>query len=352
MLTRSPALWNNDHIIPSKVYNLRLGAQLAPVLQTESQADTNAKTSSSMPNIDNSATWPQPGSTLYYALLHCSDSEVARAHTSLELMRVVSEVLADVSEPSVAEQKVHWWHEELDRLGKLQARHPACKQFQQARLASTDQTQETSRPAANLKKEAAALLQILSSNSNERFANANDESAFAERINDDYRARINLLCSAVQFPAPPPETLIESFTDPLIQGFGLSHRLRRFRELHSAGSMVWPESLYQQHDLQPETVYEPANKDALAALQAQVVASAGNALSEGLDGLWRHLQVGTSQRQAALVIVTAASLRLAQIRQWQKKPPDLLREYRGLTPFAKSLVMWKTKRKFAKVAIA
>ena len=58
------------------------------------------------------------GSSLYYSLLWTDDAVRERLLARLSLVHTLLTTLEEVQEPEVAERKVHWWHEELERLGR------------------------------------------------------------------------------------------------------------------------------------------------------------------------------------------------------------------------------------------
>ena len=289
--------------------------------------------------------WPLAGSTSYYALLNCSDTAVGNAWATLELIATVSEALASVSEPTVAEQKVHWWHEELARLAKGEARHPRCQTFQNHMVATFGSIKP-------VEKWIPDLLTVLSCNANERFSNAGTETQFKQRIDDDYSARLRLLARAMQAPdsmnaedSVLPQQLI---SNDLVMGLGLFDRLRRFHNLQAGGSMVWPDDWYTEHDLQPENLYEKGKTTQLMNLFSSANRAASAALESDLSDVWQQRQATSATLpQASAVIIIAATLRMHQLKMWHRKQPDLLRQYQSLTPFRKSLVTWRTQRKLA-----
>ncbi len=291
--------------------------------------------------------WPIAGSTSYYALLHCPDHAVGNALATLELIASIADALANVNEGTVAEQKVHWWHEELARLAKGQARHPSTQKFQNLMAA-------TSGDINAIKNWVPDLLTVLSCNANERFSNAATDDLFEQRINDDYCARLRLLSRSILAPDSKgsDETLLSPvlITNELIFGLGLFDRLRQFYKLQAGGAMVWPDTWYAQHDLEPEHLHEAQKKPQLMQLFASAGNTAIKGLENGLSTVWQHepaSQVHLSQPSAA--IITAATLRLAQLKMWQRKQPDLLRQYHSLTPLRKSLLTWRTQRKLARL---
>jgi len=289
--------------------------------------------------------WPKAGSTLYYSLLHCDEAAIARARSALALVATLARVLDNVSEPAVAEQKVHWWHEELARLAGPAAgegpRHPDGQRF----LAMLDDG-----PHAFVLTRwwSTRLLAVLSENANERFAASIELEQFDTRIEDDYRARLDLLCAAIEGREPNNDSI--ELPAELVNGLGLSHRLRIFRQLYLANNPVWPDELYAQFGVPAESVFDDTNQEALSSLFSHLTKQARHSLEQGLKEAWQQPAAAMSANKlASQALLTGAELRLAQLKLWQRKPPDLLREYRGLTPFKKSLLLWRCQRRLARM---
>lgn len=346
MVPRTQPVGNNTHVKPPKDLQSQHPCRR---VATKSTLKCRYTTNKAMKKIFERSDWPIAGSTSYYSLLHCSDHAVGNARAILELIATISEALADVSEPTVAEQKVHWWHEELARLAKAEARHPSCQTFQSQMVSAFGQ-------APAIQSWIPDMLTVLSCNANERFSNADTDSSFRQRIVDDYGARLRLLARALQAPqamdsdeAVLPQDLI---TEDLVLGLGLFDRLQRFHKLQAGGAMVWPDSWYTEQDLQPENLYDAEKHEQLMNLFATVVAAASEAIESGLSSVWQqpqHQTPLTDLPTPCAVIITAATLRLSQLAMWKRQQPDLLRQYQSLTPFRKSLVTWRTQRKLTQL---
>jgi len=72
----------------------------------------------------------ETGSSLYYSLLWTDESARARYVNRLHLIQALNSTLDDVQDPQVAQKKIHWWHEEIERMISTEARHPATKACQ------------------------------------------------------------------------------------------------------------------------------------------------------------------------------------------------------------------------------
>ncbi len=78
------------------------------------------------------------GSNLYYATLFEPD-KIKNLIISLHaLLYELTDIIYECSDPGIARIKLHWWHEEIERLSKQQPRHPVTRQLTEC--LSIDQT--------------------------------------------------------------------------------------------------------------------------------------------------------------------------------------------------------------------
>ena len=68
-----------------------------------------------------------PGSNLYYCLLFYPQQLKKSLYTLHAFATEVDDVLVECSDPGVARMKLHWWHEEIQRIFAGEARHPVGK---------------------------------------------------------------------------------------------------------------------------------------------------------------------------------------------------------------------------------
>lgn len=65
-----------------------------------------------------------PGSNLYYCLLFYPQLLKKSLHALHAFAIEIGDILVECSDPGVARIKLHWWHEEIQRIYSGQARHP------------------------------------------------------------------------------------------------------------------------------------------------------------------------------------------------------------------------------------
>ena len=327
--------------------------------------------------------WPSEGTTCYYALRHCPVPVRQHIHAAGQLIDSVGYCLLDVSEPTVAEKKIHWWHEEIARLAAFEPRHPAAKYYLDffSQLSAVERQQACS-----------SLLQILSCHSEEKFNRLEDQTSFEQLLLTDGRARQMLMSLAhlksgdskstdskltesennkatnsddarpasqpIRFAgnqsgdsqtadtsrtsAASPDT---QASDNLVLGLGLFHRLATFHKLYHAGLPVWPDSLYTQYNLSPENIKQSDFKDNFAELQNNLFEQTIKRLEKvQLPSLDSSDENPRLHRDARLVTAIYSAIRLAQVRVWKKNRTNLLEQYRTVTPLKKAWICWRLQR--------
>lgn len=257
------------------------------------------------------------GSTHYYSLLFADPAARERVIKTLNLVNVISTTLFDVTEPQVAEKKIHWWHEELARMSKRTARHPACVAAQE---------HLSGQNAVN------ACLSILSAAANERYTPPASEQDLSDMLTADYNARLFLMSHSLdaQFPATKFDTTA--------YGLGLMHRLSTLNERLRNGYAVFGDELYNRFNLTPEDLLRKKNDS--EALIGAAIDMTYNSMSEAMSALKQ------SHPEALLPVRILSELRHSQSKLWQKRKPDLLNEYIALTPIRKFFIAYQCKRKY------
>ncbi len=288
---------------------------------------------------------PGDGSTLYYALLGCNASQRHRVCAWLRLFNTLSDTLVEVSDSGVAEQKIHWWHEEIERLCRGEPRHPDCVQLQvcqpqsPALQSAEGQTARLDHPLAQQSN----LMKILAANNNEKFVNASDQSSFEKRLLDDYQSRLQILLCVL---CPPTDNISDSeqqqWLNELALGLGLFDRLRLSHRLYHNGYPVWPDSTYSQFKLSPEELGLADSSEQTTELFQTVVNEALNHLKQALQLAEASSTLG---RDCAPLLIYAA-LRHKQLSVWKKKQINPLQHYLALTPLNKAWSNWRQRRRF------
>ncbi len=260
---------------------------------------------------------PQEGSTLYYSLLYSNDDAQQAYLQCSALITALSSALHDVNDAQVAQKKIHWWHEEIDRSLVGKARHPATEPYQLT-LTSWPQAREH-------------CLNILSVAAEEHYGSAQSKSAFEQRTVMDYTARLALLHQSV--------TQQSAQTDQwqsIALALGLFDRLARlpyylhrdydgFSHEHYKACGITPGNLKNCAIDKRGTLFEQLINDALQALQ--------------------HSSINP-QNKPCLPLTTLINIRKKQLLLWQKNKPDLLNETVTLTPLRKFFVAWNSKRQY------
>ena len=276
------------------------------------------------------------GSTLYYALLYLDPDAAKRIADTLQFIHAISHALHDVSEPQVAEKKIHWWHEELARLAKQSARHPDCIAVQ---------------PFLHHVLDVKASLKLLSTTSNERFTPYNNDQSLQQGIQDDFGARLQLLDSALG-----ANSNVQT-REAIALGLGYFERLDELVVLLRNSYTAFSDERYAKYSVKPEQLLAYSNKaissdtadsemadDNTAQLLAEAVKETIDALENAL------LQIESELSPVSLPIQIICRIRLAQVKLWRKRKPDLLRESMKLTPLRKFIITYRCKRQFTKSA--
>ncbi|MFK7855734.1 MAG: squalene/phytoene synthase family protein [Granulosicoccus sp.] len=293
------------------------------------------------------------GSSLYYSLLWTKEPVRQRFVNRLGLIQALGTTLEDVQEPHVAEQKIHWWHEEIQRLLSGDARHPQLKLCQK---------ELTAVPAAQ-----APCLAVLSAASTQRFTPPATEAEADEQNIKSFTARLALVTHALSDSTEDldPKSQSESM------GLALSkyEQLLRLPSLIHRGLAVFSEQTYAQSGLKAadlaahirvseSSVNTKDSEDATPSpsLNNIPIVVENTAiqlfLKQAIDDA--HTQLNQCLRDSAisnryrkkpyLPLWRLIVLREKQLALWHRKQPDLLREKTTLTPISKLYVAWRHKR--------
>ncbi len=298
--------------------------------------------------MNDSLTQPADGTTLYYALLYNTEQERRQFMHMLQLITALECSMHEVTEPQVAEKKVHWWHEELARLGKAQARHPVCLDVQG--FIYNEQVVTHS-------------LAVLSAAANERYSPAQSIEDWQLGLQQDYNARLALLQLALasgtdlpvhthnskearQSPAQANAIPNALWMAQLALALGHFDCLDNLALLLHKGLAVYSDAHYQQHKLQPEKLIEARAKTTESDVHNFIQKQLQLALAE-FDKLAEMLKRSDSRyTQHELPFLILAKLRHKQLQLWQKQQPDLLRESIKLTPITKFWHAWRCRRHY------
>lgn len=310
------------------------------------------------------------GSTLYYSLLWTEPEDRQRFVERLELVNALGTTLEGVHESHVAETKVHWWHEELQRMSEGNARHPATQACQDS-LALSDfparatdqkpydnQTMLSAHPALN------ACLNIVSAASTMRFTPPDSEKQANVLLEQDYLARMALLAHALSERVEDLD--MQTHSACTARALGKFDQLSRLPHLIHRGHAVFSDALYRQHSVSaadlaakiritqdsdstldthansglnsiPVVVDKPGTQQLLNAAIATTHQDFKDALQDAQT-------TSRYRRPPLLPLWRLIVLREKQLALWQRNPPDLLRERTTLTPLSKMLHAWRNRR--------
>jgi hypothetical protein len=277
------------------------------------------------------------GSSLYYSLLYCTDAQRSRVQHTLTLIQTMTSALHEVTEPSVAEKKIHWWHEEIERLVKRDARHPDCVAAQRW---------------LPHRSTAQACIDVLSVAASERFNPAVNDSEWLERIQQDYHARIVLVHHALQYDAEDRSNVPIKYTS-MAQGLGQVDRLLLLPTLLKKGYAIFSDERFTQCNITPEDLLsltsgtEPHSQDKQEAANNLIHWAMSQANTSLAQAMTESPFTDKPASKSLLPMIIMTTLRQQQVKLWLKKSPNLLRETVSVTPMRKFISTYRLKRRHA-----
>lgn len=297
------------------------------------------------------------GSSLYYALLWTEAVARERFINTLPLIAALDTTLDDVREPQVAEQKIHWWHEELERMVNLCARHPLTTAYQQTVIQQRSHT-SSKHPALE------ACLAILGSAATERFTPATTESETRARQEQNFTGRLALLSHALSHDSD--DLVLQSHSRSVAFALARHEQLIRLPYKLHRGHQVFSTETYTRHESGPSQLARlirrdrtPVDTDELPQHDQHethshddTVANARSLLHEAINSTGEAFDAAVSEPASTqryrhsqlLPLWRLTVLRQNQLRLWQRQQPDLLKERSTLTPLRKFFIAWNNKR--------
>ena len=336
----------------------------------------------------------ESGSSLYYSLLWTDAAAKERYLQRLTLIQALNSTLDDVQDPQVAQQKIHWWHEELERMLNGEARHPATQACQSSFVSNSTNVGSN----ADTNPIMFACLAVLSSVSDVRFTPPATMKDRDEQLIKNFTARLALLSHALSEDIN--DLALTSHPALAAEGLAKHEQLIRLPALLHRGHAVFSDDTYKSHKVTPSDLatdvrvakVEESNNDSLSSpslageplhglsstdmpgtgmpatgmpATTSEIAKPGIVIpivedKPGKQSLLKaaiedthatllkatiHPDVSKRYRQEALLpLWRLLILRRKQLALWENKQPNLLREHMQLTPISKLFHAWRNRR--------
>lgn len=332
----------------------------------------------------------EPGSSLYYSLLWTDNDTKERYVQRLTLLQSLNNTLDDVQDPQVAQQKIHWWHEELERMLNSEARHPATQACQGSFASSSSQFSDATTNPIML-----ACLALLSSVSDARFTPPATMKDRDEQLIKNFTARLALMSHALSNDLS--DLKLTSHSAIAAEGLAKHEQLIRLPALLHRGHAAFSDDTYKFYKITPGDLAagvrvssntEPTEDYASVAKANRMPGggappdygkSAGKmpatgslaatnpammipivedkpgkqliikaAIEDTHAALLKasiHPEVSSRYRHEPLLpLWRMIILRRKQLALWEHKQPNLLREHMTLTPLGKFFHAWRNRR--------
>ncbi len=312
------------------------------IAKGQNQDDLNPP---SMHNADG-VRQPREGSTLHYATLRMDTPARERVLCVFELTHAIASTLVGVQEPGVAQTKLQWWTDEIERLASNEPRHPTtkrCAQWLGGKASAHTQ-----------------LTSVLDAATAARFDAPENDDDWRSVLQQDYAARLQLMHASVaptQFQSHEP---VQTETHPeaadvsdLAMAVAWMEILRTLPQRIHHDQINLPPSLYQQFEMtrtlvqtnlrvegRQETGLDAATQDRINQWIHAGVTDALSAVDAAI-ATNAHLQLRSNVNTRALS--SWLHLRRAQLLLWQQQKPNLLTESVTLTPLRKWFIAFKQR---------
>lgn len=267
---------------------------------------------------------PHEGSSLYYSLWRVDEQRRNSTLARLALGRDLQNALLDVQTPEVAHQKLHWWHEELDRLHAGNPRHPSTKAC--ADMAADDHARQ-------------AALDVLGAAADERYTPPATTEALDTGLARGAQGMMSLCLGSLEGQAVNP---LDDDLVPLATGLAHHHRLTRLSQLLGAGQPVLSTEQYQHHAIEPAAFADIADTDAEPARKALLADAINHTLGHLADGI-ANAEARWPRGAPARPALVLARLRERQLRAWTKRGTQLVATSYSLPPITKLWIAWRTR---------
>lgn len=259
----------------------------------------------------------EAGSDVYYASLYYPPHERQRLRVLYTLLQEIINVPASCSDRGVAQVKLAWWRDEIERTTTLKPRHyltqTALEHFQQ---------QTTLAPLY------LALCEQLSGDLLEpKFANA---AALLDSLRTRYGDWLDALTATVN--CERETTLLDLFVYTQCLNYWCD-----FRQQQRHGLLLCDTSALERLGLSPDTVRYASNSDEIKPLVQKAIATASDNTTKLISAL------SAQQRKKDRFIVCLARFALLGARLTAESDFRVLEQRVQPTPLSKLWIAWRTR---------
>jgi len=267
------------------------------------------------------------GSSFYYSFLFLP-AEKRKAITALyAFCRVVDDVVDDCTDPTVAESKLNWWRQEIERMYEGNAEHPVTQSLYTA-LNQFDLHKDYFNEIID-----GMQMDLHIS----KYNNFHDLSLYCHRV-----AGVVGLLAAEIFGTSHRDTL--KFAENLGMAMQLTNIIRDVREDAFLGRVYLPEEDLQSFNVKLSDLHHPVTTDAVKSLLAFQV----NRAEEYYQKAFSLLPKQDRYHQLSSLIM--AEIYRTLLKEIKDDGYQVLEHRVKLTPLRKLWIAWKTYRREKKIS--
>lgn len=261
------------------------------------------------------------GSSFYYSFLFLDEAQRQAITALYAYCREVDDIVDECTDTSVAQIKLNWWREELDKLFAQSPRHPVSQALQPA--------------IENFHLPQEHFIEILDGM----------EMDLHQHHYEDFKA-LQLYChrvagvvgllSAEIFGYEDRDT--RKYAQHLGLAFQLTNILRDVGEDLRRGRIYLPQDEMQRHGVSQQDLHQPHISEALKKLLAQQARRARSYYESAFE----HLPEQDRYKQRSGIIMAAIYQRL--LDEIERDNFNVLHQRISLTPLRKFWIAWRTAR--------
>lgn len=261
-----------------------------------------------------------PGSNLYYATLFYTAGPKRHLHALFAFRQELAETLAQCHDPGVAQIKLHWWSEEINRLFTGQARHPVTREMQALLF-----------PSSIGKHDLLHQVETMSA-----LVNPAQPDSLEDMITCFCRGQGRLWRMATR-PGNSADPVALQTVSAMGGLYYCLDYLQSARQLLLRGYCPFPRDSMTRHALTPDDLLRPEHSLAVTRLQRELLNTLGGSLRNYLAILM------DSPSQATLFALILGRIAATSCDVLEKQPGPLYRQPGSLTPLRKLWLAWRTR---------